>query len=151
MAFMAARNLLTRLLIVLSILRKKASSWITKALLGSVAVVFIFFFGSSTLRDRSAGGEIAAVVNGRTIPQSMVTGFINLQKEVRPELKDLPPEMEPFLRGQALQTLIEEEAILDEAEKIGVRVGREEIASAVRKDPRLLRDGKFDGNYYQKK
>lgn len=134
---------------MLSILRKKASSWIIKVLLGSVAVVFIFFFGSSTLRDQAPGGDIAAVVNGRTITQSMVAGLVNLQKEVRPELKDLPPEMEPFLRGQSLETLVQEEVILGEAEKIGIRIGKDEISAAARRDPRLQNDGKFDAHFFE--
>lgn len=133
---------------MLDILRKKASSLITKVLLGLIAVVFIFFFGSQSLRGPTQGDRTLAEVNGYPIKEGTVNGLLRLQKEVNPIYRNLPESFEPQLRQGILFNLIDSRVALEAAQKIGLRVTDEEIADVIRKDQSLWKDGAFDFRYY---
>lgn len=137
---------------MLDILRKHASSWMIKAMLGLIAIVFIFFFGSGTLRDSpQPGSEVIAEINGTPITQRKLTGRILMQRDLGdPSFKDIPEEFEQQIRLRVLQSLVESEIVTNEAYKAGFRVSSEEIAETVRQDPRLLLRGNFASQYYLK-
>lgn len=135
---------------MLDILRKHASSWMIKAMLGLIAVVFIFFFGSGTLRDSpQPGSEVIAKINGTPITQRKIVGQMLMQRDLGdPSFKDIPEEFEQQIRLRVLQSLIENEIVTNEAYKAGFRVPSAEIAETVRQDPRLLLQGNFASRYY---
>lgn len=133
---------------MLSILRKKASSWITKIILGTIAIVFIFFFGSSTLRSPQQGKQVLAEVNGYNITDGMVTGMVRLQKDTNPVYKNLPESFEPHLRQSILNNLINGLIAQTEALKLGFRVSNREISDVIKKTPSLWKDGKFNAEFY---
>lgn len=136
---------------MLDVLRKQASSWITKFILGAIAIVFIFFFGSQTLRDPREAGKVAAKVNGISITQTAVNGYVRLEKDQNPLYRDLPEELQTQLGQMALSKLIQSAIVESEARKMGLRVSREEIAGFIRKDPGFSRNGAFDSLYYHEK
>ncbi|MDO8519510.1 MAG: SurA N-terminal domain-containing protein [Deltaproteobacteria bacterium] len=136
---------------MLDILRKKASSLIVKVLLGGIAIVFIFFFGSTSLRNPEVQGEIAAKVDGKSITAREVEGRLRLNMEMNPYYKDLPETFQTQLRQAAVGELVQIAVIEGEVKKIGITVTDAELAQAIRKDPSLSKDGKFDHAFYQQK
>lgn len=135
---------------MLDILRKKASSIVVKILLGGIAIVFIFFFGSSTLRNpKFQGKDIVAKVNGNSITGGQLVGRLQMDKDSNPTYASLPENFQNQLRQAAIGELIQASLIETEAQKLGLSVSNEEVAEVIRQDPNLTKNGKFDMGFYQ--
>ena len=135
---------------MLTILRKHASTWITKAILGLIAVVFIFFFGSGTLRkSQNHPSAVVAKVNGEPITVAYLQGQILEKQESNEMYKNLPESFEQKFRSMVLNGIINEKILVTEAEKIGLAVSNAELADAIQKTPQAQKDGKFDSVFYQ--
>ncbi len=135
---------------LLSLMRKHAQSWIIKFLIGIIVVVFILYFGYSF---RSDEGIKVAEVNGESI------GRVEYDKAYRDMLTNLQNEyksvwsdklIETFdLKRRALETLIEQKVISQEAERLGLRVTKNEIRDKILEIPAFITDGRFDESRYR--
>ncbi len=137
---------------MLDILRKNAQSWGVKVLLGLIAIVFAFFFGSSSLQQATGDPTVAATVNGTPIPSTMLNGMVKLQMENNPMWKQLPQEfVKNQLRSSVIQNLIQGRILIDESHKLGFRPLEAEVGNTIKENPTLAKDNKFDLAFYKER
>ncbi len=135
---------------VMSLMRRHAKSWLIKFLIGIIAVVFIFYFGYSF---RSKTGLKIAYVNGEVI------SGLEYQKIYRGMLESLQTEYKHVwsdnlikvfdLKTRALDSLIEQKLISQEAKRLGLDVTEEEIQDEIMSFPAFQFRGHFDPSRYQ--
>jgi peptidyl-prolyl cis-trans isomerase D len=131
---------------VLENLRKGTDSTSTRLLIGLVVAVFIFW---GVGRNRNPQTSIYALVNGVAITDSDFRRSFNLA--ARQSQHNLSDEEEQQLGTQVLTSLIQEEALVQEADRLGVSVSEEEVAREVVKIPSFAgEDGKFSEKIYEK-
>lgn len=135
---------------LLSLMRRHAKSWLIKFLIAIIAIVFIFYFGYSFKSDE---GVKVAVVNGE-----LISG-VEYQKTKRNMLEALQRSygnvwsdnlIEVFdVKNRALQQLVDQILISQEAKKIGLDVTKEEIQQRIIAYPAFQFQGRFDLGRYQ--
>lgn len=134
---------------LLSLMRKHAKSYLIKVLIAIIAVVFIFYFGYSF---RSPRGVKMATVNGEPITSTEYQKtYRELLESLRRQYGDMWSEnlIEAFdLKNQALQQLINQRLITQEAKRLGLDVTEEEIRSEIMSYPAFQFQGRFhEGRY----
>jgi peptidyl-prolyl cis-trans isomerase D len=131
-------------------MRKHASSWIIKFILGAVILAFIPF-GYGIYRDRR-DAEVARV-NDRSINfDEFNKTYNNLLVQVRENFgdafnEDLIKSMQ--LKKQALDQLIDRTIFLQEARDLGIRISDEEVAASIRQIEVFQTAGVFDPRRYE--
>ncbi|MBW1801447.1 MAG: SurA N-terminal domain-containing protein, partial [Deltaproteobacteria bacterium] len=135
---------------LLSLMRKHAKSWLIKFLIGIIAIVFIFYFGYSF---RSKKGIKIAYVNGE-----LISG-VEYEKTYRNMLQSLQAEYKTVwnenlvklfdLERKALEKLVDEKLISQEAKRIGLDVTEEEVQNQIMALPVFQFKGQFDINRYR--
>lgn len=137
---------------MLDILRKKADSWLTKGILLTIVIVFVFYFGWSALRQKGGNPTTAtiATVNGEPILKSDLDRLVNRQlKGFRQMYEQEPPELiQEQFQSMALDSLVRDKIILSLARKTGLRVSDDEIRDIILSDPELAVNGTFDAKRY---
>ncbi len=135
---------------VLSLMRKHAKSWLIKFLIGIIAIVFIFYFGYSfTARQ----GVKIAYVNGE-----LITG-IEYQKSYNDLVESFRNQYRDFwnenlikvldLKNRALNNLINDKLISQEARRLGLEVTESESQKAIMRYPAFQIGGSFDIRRYK--
>jgi len=133
---------------MLSLMRKKAQSWMIKVLFGIIIIVFVFFYGYGRRLGRR---RVIAEVNGTKIMDTLFTSeyqkaYQNLARLYQSIYKDRFDEGmidRLALRERVLNDLIDETLVTQEAERLSLRVSREEMQAAVHSTPAFQVDGKF--------
>lgn len=124
-------------------LRKGTDSTATRLLIGAVVAAFVLSVGSSNSDQTS----IYASVNGQTITDSDFRRTYSIQ--ARQAGRNLSEDEEKELETKVLTRLIELEALVQEADRLGITVSEEEVARSVVKVPAFAgADGKFDEKTY---
>ena len=135
---------------VLSIMRKHAKSWLIKFLIGIIAVVFIFYFGYSFTAKK---GLKIAYVNGEVISgPEYQKAYRDLLEPLRRQYKDLWNDnmIKVFdLKNRALENLINQKLITQDAKKLGLDVTESEIQQAIMDYPAFQVNGQFDIRRYK--
>lgn len=135
---------------MLRLMREKASSWLIKVLLGAIVVVFIFW-GIGSFRAQRVGR--VALVNGDQITLGEYkNAYNNLIEQLRQRFRNnLTEEMIKTLqvKKQALNQLIENKLLVQEARRLKFRVSDEELAEAITQIGAFQRGGVFDNRLYQ--
>ncbi len=135
---------------VLSLMRKHAKSWLIKALIAIIAIVFVFYFGYSF---RSGGGVKIAYVNGEIISGAEYQkAYRNLVEQLQREYKSLWNEnlIKVFdLKNRAMEGLISQKLISQEAKRIGLGVTDAEIQEKIMAYPPFQIRGRFDEGRYR--
>lgn len=145
---------------MLDLMRRHASSWLIKVLLGAIIVTFILFFGYSSFRKGmrggrvGAGGAIAAEVNGTPISASEYEFFFTGELErLRATLSASGEEQSQLVRNIAkssvLRQLVSRELALQQADALGLAVSDREVADAIRKVQTAQQGGEFDPVAYR--
>ncbi len=131
---------------VLESIRKGTDSTSTRVLIGVTVAFFIYWSAGSGDKGQTS---IYATVNGATITDSdFRRAFVNAARQ---EGRNLSDSEEQDLGGRILTGLIEEEALVQEAARLGVAVSEVEVAREVVKIPSFASaDGKFDEKTYLK-
>jgi len=135
---------------VMSLMRRHAKSWLIKFLIGIIAVVFVFYFGYSF---RSNTGLKIASVNGEVISgreyQKVYRGMLEaLQTDYKDAWSD--NLIKVFnIKNRALNSLIEQKLISQEARRLGLDVTDEEIQDEIMAFPAFQFRGRFDPSRYQ--
>ncbi len=135
---------------MLRLMRKQAGSWLIKILLGAIVIVFVFWGVGSF---RSQRGDKIATVNGDpiTIDEYRDT-FDNLVEQLRRRFgNNLDEDMIKKLqvKKQALNQLISNTLLLQEAKRLKFRVSDTELANAISEIPAFQRAGTFDPRLYR--
>lgn len=136
---------------VLSLMRKHATSWIIKILIGLIAVVFVFYFGYSF---RGGPNPKVASVNGEPISQRQYSAtYQQLMEYYRKQYGDRWNESiikALDIKGKALDILIKRELIRQKAKELGIQVTKEEIQTSIAKYPLFQTENKFDISKYKR-
>ena len=135
---------------MLRLMRKQAGSWLIKILLGAIVIVFVFWGVGSF---RSQRGDKIATVNGEPITLDEYRDtFDNLVEQLRRRFgNNLDEDMIEKLqvKKQALNQLISNTLLLQEAKRLKFRVSDTELASAISEIPAFQRAGTFDPQLYR--
>ena len=133
---------------MLDLMRKKAGSWMIKAIIFLIAVVFVFW--GVNVRDK--GKSTIASVNGEPISLDEYNRtYDNLKEQIRNRIGNrLNDEMIASLglRKQALNQLIEKKLMLKEAKKLNFRITDVELETAIKSIEAFQTDGVFDIRRY---
>ncbi len=135
---------------LLSLMRKHAKSWLIKALIAIIAVVFVFYFGYSFTSDQAMK---IAYVNGDLINsqeyekayQDMLTG---LQARYKSMWNDNMIKIFN-LKNRALESLITQRLMSQAARDLGLDVTEEEVQKAIMSYPAFQVNSQFDMRRYQ--
>lgn len=122
--------------------------WATKFILVAIVVSFIFsfgYFGVSSLQSGVPTGT-AAKVNGEKIPFIQFYNIKdNLYRQLNLGRSDITPETRQFLNFTALQQLVENKLLAQEARELGFYVSDEELSRSIISNPAFQIDGNFIG------
>ena len=134
---------------MLHLMRKHAGSWMIKIILFAIVVVFVFW-GVGSMRSRKANR--VADINGETISLStyqqayyrLVDNYRRIYGEQYNDalLKMLNPE------ETVLTQLVNRVVMMQEAERLGIDAGEDELSAAIRQIPAFQNNGKFDYRRY---
>lgn len=134
---------------MLNVFRKKAGSWMVKAILGAIIIVFIFW-GVGNYGEKQ--GNMVAVVNGENITiDEYRNAYENLLEQFRKRFgNNLNDEMIKMFRikHQALNMLIDRKLMINAAKKLKLRVSQDEVVSAIKNFEAFQTAGTFDKRLY---
>ena len=126
-------------------MRNSTESTSTRFLIVLVGVIFAFAGGRSA-RGQGCAGGMAATVNGETI------ALADYEQQVRRNFQragaGLEDERKSEIAAYTLDSMVQKAVLLQEAERLGLAVSKDEIARDVKKDPSFAVDGKFDEAKY---
>jgi peptidyl-prolyl cis-trans isomerase D len=135
---------------MLRLMREQAGSWLIKVLLGAIVIVFVFWGVGSF---RSQRGDRIATVNGDSITLDEYRDtFDNLVDQLRRRFgNNLDGDMIEKLqvKKQALNQLINNTLLLQEAKRLKFRISDTELADAISKIPAFQEAGRFDNRLYR--
>ncbi len=134
-------------------MREKAGSWIIKVLFGIIVIVFVFFYGFSSLRKPDKDAAIAKVGNHKITMSQYQTAYKNTMEMYRSLYKNQFNEemMEKLgLKQKVLEDLIGREMLLQEAERRGIHVTEDEIKNAIVSMPVFQQEGSFSEAMYKR-
>ena len=125
---------------------RKHMTWMMWVIVGLVTVTFLFF----GTRSYDTGGGAVAKVDGYVITsEDLNRVYRNLYESYRQVLKDQFNESyTKMIKAQALRELIENRLLIEEAERVGLRVTDEELKAHIMRIPAFNVDGKFDKRSY---
>ena len=132
-------------------MRENAGSWIIKVLFGIIVVVFVFFYGFSSLRKADKDTTIAKVGNRKITMSQYQTAYKNTVEMYRSIYKTQFNEemMEKLgLKQKVLEDLIGREVLLQEAENRSIKVSDDEVKNAIFSMPMFQQDGRFSEALY---
>jgi len=134
---------------MLHLMRKHATSWIIKFLLSAIVIVFVFW-GVGSFREENVNR--VAEVNGTVITiDQYYDAYNNVIEGYKRQFGDnLDDKLLEALniKQQVVNTLIERELVLQEANKMKIRVTDEELARSIQSISYFQKDGLFDNRYY---
>lgn len=135
---------------LLSLMRKHAKSWLIKFLIGMIAIVFIFYFGYSFtakegIRVAYVNGEVISGWEFKKTYDSLVEG---LQREYKHAWNDKLIEIFN-LKKKALENLINQKLISQEARRLGLDITEKEIQREILSYPAFQFKGRFDQARYR--
>lgn len=137
---------------MLDIIRKKASSWVTRGIFAVVVLVFIFFFGYNQIDIPNQGPQAVLVrVNGADIRQNefSLAYKSNLEQYKQMFKGEIPEGMGKMISQSALQQLVNQRLMIDAAKKMGLSVSNEELARTIEASKQFQKDGQFDRALYR--
>jgi peptidyl-prolyl cis-trans isomerase D len=126
----------------------KHMKWIMWAIVVLITVTFLFF----GIYPSTSSGRTVAKVDGYVIGSDDVNRvYLNMAENYRKILKDQFNEnFSQLLRKQALQELIQNRLLVQEAERQGLKVSDEELQSYLMQIPAFINQaGKFDHQAYE--
>lgn len=130
---------------VLESFRKGTDSTTTRLMIGVIVAVFIFWGVGSGSGDKTS---IYASVNGVTITDSdFRRAYVPAARQAG---RNLTEDEEKELGARVLTSLIEEEAMIQQAKKLGITVSDDEVVREYVRIEAFQVDGKFDEKTYLK-
>jgi peptidyl-prolyl cis-trans isomerase D len=126
----------------------KHMNWIMWAIVVLITVTFLFF----GIYPSNVGGSSVAKVGGDMISaEEFNRVYRNLYDNYKQQLKDQFSEsFAKTLKSQAMQELVVGRLLVQEAERVGLRISDEELQAEIMKMPSFSRDGRFDRKIYDR-
>ncbi|HBF42200.1 MAG TPA: hypothetical protein DDW42_00965 [Desulfobacteraceae bacterium] len=135
---------------LLSLMRKHAKSWLIKVLIGIIALVFVFYFGYSFTAKRALK---MAFVNGELISRMEYENtYHDLLDSLQRKYKGVWNDklIKVFnLKKRALDNLISQKLINQEAKRLGLDVTEGEVQKSIMDYPAFQVNGQFDVGRYR--
>jgi len=135
---------------MLDLMRRHAKSWIINIIIAAIVIVFIFW-GAGTFRHQEL--TKAAEVNGETIPiADFEETYRQLLEMARAQYGDYLDEellQTLDLKKQALERLINERLMFQQARAMGLAVTNEELQARIARTPAFQVDGVFHPERYR--
>ena len=134
---------------LLSLMRKHAQSWLIKALMFIIAVVFVLYFG--TMRKDPKDIRAATVDDVLITKNQYKKTYIMLMESFQAQYRDMwNEELAKMLdiENRALDSLINQVLISREAEELGLFITEDEIRQAILNIEAFKTDGRFDNRKY---
>lgn len=130
---------------MLQSIHDKAKGWIAYVIVGLIIIPFALFGINQYFEG---GGKLsAAVVNGEEIPvQAVQNALVQLKQQFGGQL---PPGMDEALKGNALESVINQTLMQQKIQAGGYRASNQEVADAIAKIEVFQKDGKFDKATYE--
>lgn len=135
---------------MLRLMRKHARNWLMQVLLGIIIVVFVFYFGSISGKQKA---EAIVTIDDKTISytdfRNEYQNLINLYRQrfgnnlTDELLKELNPKQ------QALDNLINQAIAIQKADQLKLYVSSNEIKASIVSHPAFQSNGVFDNRRYQ--
>jgi len=127
----------------------KHMSWIMWAIVVLITVTFLFFgIYPSNVSGRSVakvGGDVITYDEFNRVYRTMYDNYKTLLKD------KFDDSFAKSLKAQALQELVGGKLLVQEAERIGLRISDEELQATIMKTPAFAgRDGRFDKQIYER-
>jgi peptidyl-prolyl cis-trans isomerase D len=125
----------------------KHMKWIMWSIVVLVTVTFMFF----GIYPSNVSGRTVAKVDGYAISSDDLNRvYRNMEETYRQILKDQFNEnFAKTLRGQALRELVQNRLLVQEADRVGLRVADEELQAYIMQIPAFVSRGKFDRRAYE--
>ena len=126
----------------------KHMKWIMWAIVVLITVTFLFF----GIYPSDIGGRAVAKVGGEVITSDEWNRvYQNVYNNYKEMLKDqFNDSFAKSLKTQALQELIVGKLLVQEADRVGLRISDEELQNAIMKMPSFASNGKFDKRIYDR-
>jgi peptidyl-prolyl cis-trans isomerase D len=113
-----------------------------------ITVTFLFFgIYPSSVSGRSVarvGGDVITVDEFNTVYRTMYDNYKQLMKDQFSE------SFAKTLKSQALQELVVQKLLVQEAGRIGLRVSDDELQAAIMRTPSFSNNGRFDKKIYER-
>jgi peptidyl-prolyl cis-trans isomerase D len=127
----------------------KHMNWIMWAIVVLITVTFLFFgIYPSNVSGRSVakvGGEVITFDEYNRVYRTMYDNYKQLLKD------EFSESFAKSLKSQALQELIAGKLLVQEADRLGLRISDEELQATIMKTPAFAgRDGRFDKQLYER-
>jgi len=140
---------------MLDVMRSNAKSSLIALIFGAIIVTFIFSFGRGSSGFRTRTPETwAARVNGELVTATdftqAYTSRFRQMSQMRGGKYTTDNAKQDSLKEETLKGLVDQELIAQQADDLGIRVGDEEVADAIAKNPSFQQEGKFDFDYYKR-
>jgi len=125
---------------------RKHMSWMMWIIVGLVTVTFLFF----GIYPSATSGKTVAKVDGYVITSDDLNRlYRNMYENYRQVLKEQFDEnFAKSIKSQALRELIDHRLLIQEAQRVGLRVTDDELQAHIMRIPAFNRDGKFDKRSY---
>jgi peptidyl-prolyl cis-trans isomerase D len=126
----------------------KHMKWIMWAIVVLITVTFLFF----GIYPADVGGRSVAKVGGDTITLDEYNRvYRNLYEKYKEILEDeINESVVNSLKLQALQELVIGRLLVQEAERVGLRISDKELQAVIITMPSFSRDGRFDKKLYDR-
>jgi peptidyl-prolyl cis-trans isomerase D len=126
---------------------RKHMGWMMWVIVGLVTVTFLFF---GIYPSSQGKGAVAKVGDTVITADELNRAYRNLYDNYRELLKgQLNENLTKSLRNQALQELIVNRLLIDEAEREGLRVSDEELQGSIMRMPAFMQNGRFNKQIYE--
>ncbi len=136
---------------MLRYLRENTGNWLIKIFLGIIVVVFVFL-GIGSMN--SSKNDVVATVDGEPISiKQFQIAHENMMEQLRQQFgENLNEDLVKALnvKKQALDTLINQQLVQMQAEKLGIIVSDQELSQSLMKVPAFQKNGQFDMDRYKK-
>lgn len=135
---------------MLDLMRRHAKSWIINILIAAICVVFVFWGAGSFRQEKLTK---VAEINGEPISMAdFQETYRRLYEIARAQYRDyLDDDMLKALnlKRQALEKLINERLMFQQARAMGIEVSNEELQQKIAEAPMFKVDGKFNPDRYR--
>ena len=128
-------------------MRKYAKSYLIKVIFAVIIIVFVFYFGAGSLREKETK---IAQVGSFDIPYPEYYDAYNKELEMFRQLyrDKFDEKMTAELKDKVLQDIVNKYILLTEAKKLGISVSDQEFADLIGSIEAFRKDGKFDRDRY---
>ncbi len=136
---------------MLDVLRRNASSWVIKTILGFIALTFVSWGVFVGFSDQGRG-EAATVGKEKISMAALDQAASAIEKTYRDVYGSaFTPEMQKALRikEQALDSLIQKALLLEDARKLGLTASDAEVQRDIASNPAFQENGQFRVDRYQ--